>query len=177
MKRLDRHSLSLLRPFKWSRTGAYLAVVILMFLNIGCGTRGTLAGGSPAELHLFAVPSAIQVGERPIVDGIGVRIYASAAGKAQGVPLRSGRLEIVMFDGTPSMAGMRSIIPVHIWAFSAPELVPFVATSTLGTGYQLALSWGTTPPSGKVVTVIARYYPVRGAELVSTANTIAIKRR
>ena len=158
-------------------TGVLLIGVLPALSTAGCGTSGTHASGSPAELHLFAVPSAIQVGERPIADGIGVRIYASAAGKAQGVPLRAGRLEIVMFDGTPRSAEIRSTNPAQIWAFSAPELVPFETTSTLGTGYQLALSWGDKPPKGKVVTVIARYYSSRGAELVSTANTIAVKRR
>lgn len=143
----------------------------------GCASGGKSDRSSPAELHLFAVPTAIPVGDRPVADGIGVRIYASPAGKAQGIPIRSGKLEIVMFDGTPGPSTIGSVTPLHVWSFTAGELVPFVASTTLGTGYQLALGWGNTPPSRKVITVIARFHPQRGPDLVSTANTISVKSR
>ena len=164
------------RSWAGPRVGGLLALLALL-VSVGCASGGKSDGSAPDELHLFAVPTAIPVGDRPVADGIGVRIYASPAGKAQGIPIRTGRLEVVMFDGTPTPSTIRTATPLHVWSFTAGELIPFVATTSLGTGYQLALGWGISPPSRKVVTVIARYHPNRGSDLISTANTISVRSR
>lgn len=143
----------------------------------GCATSGQSASGLPGELHLFAVPAALQLDDRPGPDGIGVRVYASAAGKSRGLEIRAGVLEVLLFDGSPTVAQMKNAKPLKIWSFPASELSPFVAVTSLGTGYQMALNWEANRPSGSVVTVIARYHPLQGAELVSSANTIAVNSR
>lgn len=173
--RENRRAPSRLSVFHGAAIGSFLAASAAMFS--GCGSLSTATGGSPSELHLFAVPAAIRLDNRPVPDGIGVRIYASAQGKAQGIPLKSGRLEIWMYDGTIVPSKLAEAKPLRIWTFSSAELEPFAATTTLGEGYQMALRWDDKVPKSKVVTVVARFRPVRGQDLVSTANTIAVSVR
>ena len=91
--------------------------------------------------------------------------------------MKSGRLEIWMFDGAVVPSKLTEAKPLRVWSFSANELEPFAATTTLGAGYQMALRWEDKVPKAKVVTVVARFHPNRGPELVSTANTIAVSGR
>ncbi len=151
--------------------------VISVAIVSGCGSLQSAGGGPPSELHLFAVPAAIRLDNHPGVDGIGVRIYASAQGKAQGIPLRSGRLEIWMYDGTIASSKLSEAKPLKVWTFSSTELETFAATTTLGAGYQMALKWEDQVPKARVVTVVARFHPAKGPDLVSTANTIAVSAR
>ena len=151
--------------------------VASLAMMAGCGSLQNGNGGPPSELHLFAVPAAIRLDNHPGVDGIGVRIYASAQGKAQGIPLKSGRLEVWMYDGAIDPSKLSEAKPLRVWTFSSTELVPFAATTTLGNGYQMALKWDDKVPKARVVTVVARFHPAKGPDLVSTANTIAVSAR
>lgn len=173
-------------PGGWRARGCFSALdgvmavslwVIFAAIVSGCASLQSAGEGSPSELHLFAVPAAIRLDNHPGADGIGVRIYASAQGKAQGIPLKSGRMEIWMYDGTITSSNLIEAKPLRVWTFSAKELAPFAATTTLGVGYQMALKWEDKVPKARVVTVVARFHPVHGPELVSTANTIAVSGR
>jgi len=141
----------------------------------GCSSGGGVGVRSNvASLHLFAAPAAMNLDAEPGADAIGLRLFASGRSAARGIPIGSGTLEIVMYDGSVSEAALASTSPRKVWKFSAQELRPFAATSSLGTGYQLALSWGTAVPRQSSASVIARYRDPAGREISSMLNTISL---
>lgn len=161
------------RPWGWG-FAAQLAALVAGWLLVGCVAVNSNSNGGIGDLHLFAVPNALNLDGNPGPDGIGVRIYASPPGKAEGVAVRSGRIEIWIWDGVVTNPGSHQKT-LHVWSFGSADLEPFAgSTTTLGVGYQLALGWGTNRPSGKVVTVQARYHAPNGQALSSTTSTISV---
>ena len=149
----------------------------LALLGAGCASTPGFRGGGRGdvgEVHLFGVPVALNLDSRPGPDGIGVRIYLTAAGRAQGIEMHQGRLEILMFDGALSDEALGASKPRKTWIYSPQQLAPAVGSSALGTGYQLALNWGQDRPRSGAVTVVARYLPPSGPPLVSTSSSIAV---
>lgn len=149
-------------------------MVLAILVAAGCatGTRGR--SETPAELHLFGLPVALNLDGKPGPDGIGVRVYASAAGLAMGVPISRGTLEVLMFDGVVGETELRTKPPRRTWTLPAAALKPFASLTSLGTGYQLALRWEQDSPRTPVVTVMARYHSPEGGELRSAANTVSV---
>jgi hypothetical protein len=148
---------------------------ILLGLAAGCAG---LAGGGIGEIHLFGIPTALMNMEgQPGAGGIGLQVYASEAGGARGVPIRQGRLEILMFDAAPAGLDPRVAKPLKVWSFAPAQLDAFAASSFLGKGYQLALKWEQARPVGRIVTVVARYRPSSGVELYSLPSAILVAAR
>src|SRR5687768_11693122 len=58
-----------------------------------------VSGGKVEELHLFGAPVALNLDGVPGPDGVGVRVYASARKVSRGIPITSGLLELLIFDG------------------------------------------------------------------------------
>ncbi|HAM73689.1 MAG TPA: hypothetical protein DCM86_18805 [Verrucomicrobiales bacterium] len=140
----------------------------------GSSSSGAGRGGEIGEVVLFAVPVAVELDDKPGPDGIAVRVYASAVGKARGIPIRSGTLEIQMFDGVLKPGEPISQAPRRSWKFKADQLRSIASTSQLGVGYRFALAWQDTPPAGSHVSVLARYLPPKGAPLQSPPSGISI---
>jgi hypothetical protein len=69
---------------------------------------------------------------------------------------------------------MPGAAPRKTWSFTPSQLAPVVGTSALGTGYLLSLNWGEDRPRTGAVTVIARYHPPVGSDLISTPNSILV---
>ena len=69
----------------------------LLLLLASCATIPSSSDIS--QVHLFGLPVAVNMDQRPGPDGISVRVFASAPDKARGLPVRSGTLEILAFDG------------------------------------------------------------------------------
>jgi hypothetical protein len=116
------------------------------------------------ELHLFGIPVALNLDGLQGADGIGVRVYASSAARAQGLPIRRGTLEILMFDGALGTAtDPGALKPRQVWSFPAADLKGYTATTSIGTGYQFALRWGTSRPTRDNVSILARYRPPDGS--------------
>jgi hypothetical protein len=151
-----------------------LALSLSALIPAGCTTGAGGRNEAPAELHLFGLPVALNLDEKPGPDGIGVRVYASGAGLAMGVPISRGTLEVLMFDGIVGESGLRTMPPRHTWTLPAAALKPFASLTSLGTGYQLALRWEQDSPRTRVVTVMARYHSPEGGELQSAANTVSV---
>lgn len=149
------------------------ALLTLALLAPGCAS---LPGGGRAvgELHLFGASTPLNLDTRPGPDGVGVRLYASAAGGAEGIPIRDGILEVLLFDGSVSTAAARSQEPLKIWNFDAKALKAFEGKTSLGVGYQLALRWTPAVPRQAAITVIARYLPPDGPALWSTSNIVPL---
>ncbi len=152
-------------------------VVVLSGLVVLTGCAGLSTGGRLTELHLFGVPVALNLGSKSGPDGIGLRLYASTADVAKGIPIRDGVLEILMFDGTVGEAYARSEKPLKTWSFTSGQLGAFAGTSSLGVGYQFPLRWGADVPRQAVVTVIARHVAPNKSVTWSTATTISIVTR
>ena len=157
-------------------TASLVAVFAIAMSGTGCSTVGGSRGGGRGEVgevHLFGVPVALNLDSRPGPDGIGVRIYLTAGGRAQGIEMKRGRLEVLMFEGALTDEALASATPRKVWSYTPSQLAPAVGTSALGTGYQLALNWGADRPRNGAVTVIARYLPPNGAPLFSASSSIA----
>lgn len=156
-----------------TRRGGWAFALALLIAG-GCVTGAGSRREALAELHLFGLPVALNLDGKPGPDGIGVRIYASAAGLAKGIPITRGTLEVLMFEGVVSDSEMRLKPAHHTWTLPADALQPFVSETSLGTGYQLALKWEQHFPRTPVVTVMARYHSPEGADLRSAANTVSV---
>jgi hypothetical protein len=110
----------------------------------------------------------------PGPDGVGVRVFASNSGKAKGMAITQGTLEIVMFDGVPSGSGTNVVTPAKVWSFNPEDLRAYMATTSLGTGYQFALPWGESRPKQLRVTVLARLTLGKGQVLSSDSSSISV---
>ncbi len=72
--------------------------VTLLALLPGCALLGGSRAQPIGEIHLFGLPTALAIPGSTLPGGIGVRIYASEAGGAHGLPIKQGRLEVLVFD-------------------------------------------------------------------------------
>lgn len=168
--------------------GSLAATLLVGILSLGCGSRskskprptpmpsanGASSRAGISELHLFGNPVAMNLDGIPGPDGIGVRIFASSSGKAKGVAISQGTLEILMFDGVPNAAITNSLVPSKIWSFNPTDLRAYMADTSLGTGYQFALPWGEQRPTQSRVTVVARLTLPKGQVLSSDSSSISV---
>lgn len=129
-------------------------------------------GGSIQELHLLVMPAALNFTQPGAPDGFAVRVFASSGGRAKGVSIRSGTLDILAYDGIPSEATLETMKPALVWSYPAASLAPFAISSSLGTGYELALPWQGVRPAGRRLTLVARYTPARGTALLAAPSII-----
>lgn len=141
---------------------------------VGCSSLSGGGGSGRAdaihELHLFVSPVALRSSPSSPADGLAVRVFASSRSHAKGVPIRSGTLEVMAYDGAPDETARRSVKPAQVWSFPATRLSPFAVTSSLGTGYELALPWQGTRPAGSRLTIVARHTPASGTPLFAAPS-------
>ena len=113
-----------------------------------------------------------------IPDGISVRVFASAPDKARGLPVRSGTLEILAFDGPLPPGKPLPAQPFASWSFNPAQLRPLASSSALGIGYDFTLPWPGKAPAGSHVTVLSRYAaPHLPMPALSGSATIALRPR
>ena len=140
----------------------------------GCSSLPGIGGSSRGdvihELHLFVSPVALQSTPSSPADGLAVRVFASSRRQAKGVPIHGGTLEILAYDGAPDEAARLSVKPAQVWSFSATKLPPHAVSSSLGTGYELALPWQGTRPKASRLTIVARHTPVSGTPLFAAPS-------
>ncbi len=125
------------------------------------------------ELHLLVMPVALQFTQPGSSNGFAVRVFATSGGRARGVPIRSGTLEILAYDGIPNEAGTPTAKPAQVvWSYPAASLAPFAVSSSLGTGYELTLPWQGNRPTNSRLTLVARYAPTSGTALLAAPSII-----
>jgi hypothetical protein len=136
-------------------------------LGSGCstGSSGGSATGSTqkrshrssgiVELHLLTMPVALNLDGVPGPDGVAVKLFANVGNATKPAAIRSGEIEIVLFDGLLDGNSNPLPKPAHIWTFTAKELKEFETQAMVGTGYQLTLRWGSFKPKSDRVSVIA----------------------
>lgn len=129
-------------------------------------------GDSIHELHLLVMPVALKFARPGSPDGFGVRVFASSRSRAKGVPIRSGTLDILAYDGVSSESALETAKPAQVWSYPAASLHPFAVAGPLGTGYELALPWQGTRPTGSRLTLVARYAPEQGAAVLAAPSII-----
>ena len=125
------------------------------------------------ELHLLTMPVALNLDGAPGPDGVAVKLFANVGNAAKPAPIRSGEIEILLFDGLLSDNNVPLLKPAHTWTFTAKELKGFETQAMVGTGYQLTLRWGGFKPKNDRVTIIARHPIGDGRYLYSTPGVIA----
>jgi hypothetical protein len=154
-------------------------------LGSGCSTGssgGSVAGSTQkrshrssgiVELHLLTMPVALNLDGVPGPDGVAVKLFANVGNATKPAAIRSGEIEIVLFDGLLDGNSNPLPKPAHIWTFTAKELKEFETQAMVGTGYQLTLRWGAFKPKSDRVSVIARHPIGEGRYLYSTPGVIA----
>jgi len=125
------------------------------------------------ELHLLTMPVALNLDGAPGPDGVAVKLFANVGNAAKPAPIRSGEIEVLLFDGLLSDKNVPSLQPAHSWTFTAKELKEFETQAMVGTGYQLTLRWGSFKPKNDRLTIIARHPIGDGRFLYSTPGVIA----
>jgi hypothetical protein len=160
------------------------ALVALVALGLaGCSTTGAGSGSTRSgraqrpsgiqELHLLTMPVALNLDGSPGPDGVAVKLFANVGNATKPAPIRSGEIEILLFDGLLSGGSAALPQPSHAWRFTAAELKGFETQAMVGTGYQLTLRWGAFRPKNDRVTLIARHPVGEGRYLYSTPGVIA----
>ena len=90
----------MIRSFSITVTAAICLAVI------GCSSssrRSSLfspKSGELTELNVLTAPVGLDLDGRPGIDGFSVRVYGNIASNPKPVPIVSGTLEVLMFDGT-----------------------------------------------------------------------------
>jgi hypothetical protein len=145
---------------------------------VGCASKGGSTGTSRnasgiTELNLLTLPVALNLDSAPGADGIAVKIYASANASPKPVAIRSGEIEILLFDGLLAKDTTRMPEPSRSWKLTAKELRPWEVTAMVGTGYQLTLRWDSFKPTQDRVTVVARMPLGEGRFLYSSPGVIS----
>jgi hypothetical protein len=143
---------------------------------VSCAGHHPAAPTTPlplSELHVLSMPVALNFDKVPGADGFVVKVYGVSLKQPKTVPIRQGTLEVLMYDGALT-GSLTDLTPVHVWRFTASELKPFEITTSIGTGYNLALKWEQDHPKEKRVTVIARYQAEDGTFLYSARTSLAV---
>lgn len=132
------------------------------------------ATGRITQVNLITAPVGLNIDGRPGADAFSAKVYVNDARNAKAIPIASGTLEILMFDGT--FYGRTNLpSPIKLWSFDSAALArEHQFKSTIGTGYDFLLAWGTNRPTERIVTVVARYTGPDGAILVSDASSVTV---
>lgn len=123
------------------------------------------------------LPVALKFDQPGATNGFAVRVFASDRSRAKGISIRSGKLEILGYEGSPYETDPRTMTPSQIWAYPAASLPPFAISTSLGTGYDLTLPWQGQRPTSNRLTFVARYTPPSGPALHSAPSVIPLSIR
>lgn len=127
-----------------------------------------------AEIILWAMPLALNLDKSPGADGFAIKVYAVSSNDPKTQPIRSGQLDILMFDGALVGSVTETNQPRRVWSYSDRELTAFVFQTTIGTAYALTLHWGPDVPKQDRITVAARYRPPQGPSISSAPSFITV---
>ena len=147
-----------------------VVAMLAAFCLAGCATSGG-RGDRVDEVHLFGMPVTLNLDGKPGTDGFAVRIFVTKDGGGKGAVIKTGAIEVLMFDGVAGLAEITSKQPQQLWKFAARELPKFREQTSLGNGYRFALRWDK-PPTRNHITVVARYAPPQGEPVYSSPSAI-----
>jgi hypothetical protein len=154
-----------------------LGLFVFIFLAAGCASAPKPvinSFDSPlVELNLITAPVALNLDNQPGVDGFSTKVYANNARNPKPVPIASGQLDIVIFDGT--LFGKTNLpSPLRTWSFTAGELKAHQFEASIGTGYDFVLAWGPNRPTQRMISVAARYTSPDGRIITSFPSSVMV---
>jgi hypothetical protein len=170
------------------RSGPVALAVLVCLLGLGSWTgcvsepeqqkpRPRPAEGSGSgiqEIEVLALPVALNLDQVPGPDGFIIKVFATNRKRPKSIPIESGKLEIVMYDGVPGVTGPLPPQPRRVWTYSAEQLKPFEIHSSIGVSYELAPLWGDAKPNGSRITVGVRYTAADGKVITSAPSVISV---
>ena len=145
---------------------------------IGCSSppKPATAPQNPVsieKLNLLAAPIALNLDGLPGGDAVAVKIYATNARGAKPVPITSGTIDLLAFEGVLVNA-TNSPQPFKIWTYSASELRRLQFQSSIGTGYAITASFTGLKPKADKLSIVARYRPDPARAIYSSPSTISL---
>jgi hypothetical protein len=155
----------------------FLGVWSLVFLVFLAGCAGPKAGAKSSsidQLHLLVTPVAFNLDDKPGLDGVGVRVYASRHERAEALPITTGTLDLLMFEGNVSPDQLSSLQPRRTWSYPAGKLKPHIQETTIGISYSFAASWGEDQPTSERVTFVARYTSSSSNHVYSAPSSVQL---
>ncbi len=132
------------------------------------------AGTLIDEINLLAIPVALNFDDVPGADGFVLKIFPGSRQHPQPIPIESGTIEVLMFDGVFRKDASDPVNPRQTWKYTAAELKRFEMVTSIGTGYQIALPWGEAKPTQDRISVIVRYGSPQGANILSAPSVISV---
>lgn len=177
-------------PFRSERVLPALLCAALLLAAAGCDTDAPPArsGASVAapssgssridEINLIAMPVPVNLESLPGVDGVMLKVFAVDSRHPHTQPIRTGTLELLLFDGLVRPSAAMTNGWLHQWSFPAVELSGYAfTTTTIGTGYTFRLGWGLDRPHQEQITLIARYLAPGGAAIYSAPSYLPMPKR
>lgn len=147
----------------------------LLLLVCALGCRSLSSSSKPIDqLHLLVTSVALNLDGKPGPDGVGVRLYASHRGNAAALPITSGTLDILMFDGNLPLKELPNHQPRHTWSYPAEKLKAQLQETSVGTSYRFAALWGEDKPKGERITLVARYTTPAGQPIYSAPSSVPV---
>lgn len=163
--------------------GRCLPVVVgaLLLLAVGCASSGQpgspsvrRSGDAVEELHLITVPVALKLDTKPDSRGFAVKVFAGNSTRPKPFAIRTGTLEILMYDGVLKKEATAAPTALRTWSFSVSELRKHELKASIGVGYQFALMWGEARPATNKITIVVRYHGPRESVVQSTPAVIML---
>jgi hypothetical protein len=152
----------------------FLISLLALACLTGCTSITTSSNSSIDQLHLLVTSVALDLDGKPGPDGVGVRVYASHTGSSEAMPVKTGTLEILMFDGAHVREQLASLQPRHVWTYPADQLKSYLQKTSIGTSYRFAALWGQDNPTSDRVTLIARYTGPDSTQIYSAPSSIPV---
>jgi hypothetical protein len=155
------------------RLRAAWALALGLFLA-GCAGPATKSKATINQLHLLVTPVALNLDDKPGPDGVGVRVYASHRERAEALPITTGTLDLLMFEGNVSPEQVASLKPRQTWSYPANELKPHIQETTIGISYRFAALWGNDKPTSDRVTFVARHTSSPTRQIYSAPSSVQL---
>ncbi|MEX2673280.1 MAG: hypothetical protein WD294_14345 [Phycisphaeraceae bacterium] len=130
------------------------------------------------DLKLLTSPTALNLDDEPGPDGFAASIYAVGQDGYRSLPIKTGVLEVMLFDGVIRRRDVATAEPRQTWVFDPAQLASTASRSALGVGYGFTLRWDKGEPfEHGEVTILARYVPdvAEASPVYSAPVSLAIR--
>ena len=128
---------------------------------------------SVEKLNLLAAPVALNLDGLPGGETVAVKIYATNARNPKPVPITTGALELLAFEGLLTKS-TNAPQPFKTWTYTASELRRLQFKASIGIGYEITASFAGLKPKADKLTVIVRYRPDDTHAIYSSPSTISL---